>query len=181
MWHVATVEHLAAGYACAGLVGPADHRRWPGGSDGQLGHSPTWAVPVDPSWSRRALRSDGGQRPSAGGWRAVPFTEAGCRHHGMDNHPGGVRLVRSDRPPWQQVTENLTRTISLGIGQIRPVNAADRVLGHATASMTMDLYGHLVDGNLRQAARMGGGISGPAELPGQHESMTVQPCHNGMF
>jgi integrase len=27
-----------------------------------------------------------------------------------------------------------------------------RVLGHATASMTMDLYGHLVDGNLWQAA-----------------------------
>jgi integrase len=33
-----------------------------------------------------------------------------------------------------------------------------RVLGHATASMTMDLYGHLVDGNLWQAARMVGDI-----------------------
>jgi len=31
-----------------------------------------------------------------------------------------------------------------------------RVLGHASA-MTMDLYGHLVDGNLRQAARVVGG------------------------
>ena len=31
-----------------------------------------------------------------------------------------------------------------------------RVLGHATAAMTMDLYGHLVDGNLRQAARLVG-------------------------
>jgi hypothetical protein len=35
-----------------------------------------------------------------------------------------------------------------------------RVLGHATAAMTMDLYGHLVDGNLWQAARVVGGISG---------------------
>jgi integrase len=29
-----------------------------------------------------------------------------------------------------------------------------RVLGHASAAMTMDLYGHLVDGNLWQAARV---------------------------
>ena len=33
-----------------------------------------------------------------------------------------------------------------------------RVLGHATASMTMDLYGHLVDANLWQAARLVGDI-----------------------
>jgi hypothetical protein len=32
------------------------------------------------------------------------------------------------------------------------------VLGRAAASITMDLYGHLVDGNLRHAARMAGGI-----------------------
>ena len=35
-----------------------------------------------------------------------------------------------------------------------------RVLGHATALMTMDLYGHLVDGNLWQAARMVGDMPG---------------------
>jgi hypothetical protein len=29
---------------------------------------------------------------------------------------------------------------------------------HASAAMTMDLYGHLVDGNLWQAARVVGGI-----------------------
>ena len=38
-----------------------------------------------------------------------------------------------------------------------------RVLGHATASMTMDLYGHLVDGNLWQAARIVGDISGTSQ------------------
>jgi integrase len=38
-----------------------------------------------------------------------------------------------------------------------------RVLGHASAAMTMDLYGHLVDGNLWQAARVVGGISGASE------------------
>jgi len=34
-----------------------------------------------------------------------------------------------------------------------------RVLGHATAAMTMDLYGHMTDANLWQAARLVGDIS----------------------
>jgi integrase len=38
-----------------------------------------------------------------------------------------------------------------------------RVLGHATASMTMDLYGHLMDVNLWEAARAIGGILGASE------------------
>ena len=33
--------------------------------------------------------------------------------------------------------------------------------------MTMDLYGHLVDGNLWQAAQIVGGISGASEPPGK--------------
>jgi integrase len=49
-----------------------------------------------------------------------------------------------------------------------------RVLGHASASMTMDLYGHLVDGNLWQAARMVGGISGASEPPGSHDRETEE-------
>jgi hypothetical protein len=36
---------------------------------------------------------------------------------------------------------------------------AQRVLGQATAAMTMDLYGHLVDEHLWQAAQLVGGIS----------------------
>jgi integrase len=48
-----------------------------------------------------------------------------------------------------------------------------RVLGHATASMTMDLYGHLVDANLWQAARLVGdtsGTSGPIERSGSDDT-----------
>jgi hypothetical protein len=41
------------------------------------------------------------------------------------------------------------------------------VLGHATASMTMNLYVHLVDGNLWQAARLVGGTTGASEPPEQ--------------
>jgi len=40
-----------------------------------------------------------------------------------------------------------------------------RVLGHATAAMTMDLYGHLVDAGLWQAARLIGGTTGASERP----------------
>jgi hypothetical protein len=42
-----------------------------------------------------------------------------------------------------------------------------RVLGHATAAMTMDLYGHMVDANLWQAARLVGDISGTLEPSGR--------------
>jgi len=38
-----------------------------------------------------------------------------------------------------------------------------RVLGHATAAMTMDLYGHLVDASLWQAAQLIGGTTGASE------------------
>ena len=35
--------------------------------------------------------------------------------------------------------------------------------------MTMDLYGHLVDANLWEAARAVGGILGASEPPGQQD------------
>ena len=38
-----------------------------------------------------------------------------------------------------------------------------RVLGHATAAMTMDLYGHLVDASLWHAAQLIGGTTGASE------------------
>jgi integrase len=38
-----------------------------------------------------------------------------------------------------------------------------RVLGHATAAMTMDLYGHLIDARLWRAARLVGGTTGASE------------------
>jgi integrase len=35
-----------------------------------------------------------------------------------------------------------------------------RVLGHATAAMTMDLYGHMIDRNLWDTAQRLGGATG---------------------
>jgi integrase len=57
-------------------------------------------------------------------------------------------------------------SVWLGVGADPKV--VQRVMGHGTAAMTMDLYGHLVDGNLWQAARLVGDTSGtfkPLETP----------------
>ena len=69
---------------------------------------------------------------------------------------------------------------SVWLGAGADPKVVQRVLGHATASMTMDLYGHLVDGNLWQAAQVVGGISGasePPELPDE-EADAVEPDGN---
>lgn len=49
---------------------------------------------------------------------------------------------------------------SIWLAQGADPKVVQRVLGHATASMTMDLYGHLVDVNLWDAANRIGGTSG---------------------
>ena len=54
---------------------------------------------------------------------------------------------------------------SVWLGARADPKVVQRVLGHATAAMTMDLYGHLVDDNLWEAARAVGGILGASEPP----------------
>jgi integrase len=49
---------------------------------------------------------------------------------------------------------------SIWLGQGADPKVVQRVLGHATAAMTMDLYGHLLDANLWAAAQKFGDISG---------------------
>lgn len=49
---------------------------------------------------------------------------------------------------------------SLWLGAGADPKVVQRVLGHASAAMTMDLYGHMVDANLWQAARLVGGTTG---------------------
>jgi hypothetical protein len=52
---------------------------------------------------------------------------------------------------------------SLWLGAGADPKVVQRVLGHATAAMTMDLYGHMVDANLWQAAQLVGGTTGASE------------------
>jgi Phage integrase family len=49
---------------------------------------------------------------------------------------------------------------SIWLGKGADPKVVQRVLGHATAAMTMDLYGHLLDANLWAAAHKIGDISG---------------------
>ncbi|WP_409482778.1 tyrosine-type recombinase/integrase [Arsenicicoccus dermatophilus] len=52
---------------------------------------------------------------------------------------------------------------SLWLGAGADPKVVQRVLGHATATMTMDLYGHLIDRNLWAAADLVGGTKGAPE------------------
>jgi hypothetical protein len=58
---------------------------------------------------------------------------------------------------------------SLWLGAGADPKVVQRILGHASATMTMDLYGHLIDTNLWDSAKRVGGISGAFE-PGQSPS-----------
>ena len=51
-----------------------------------------------------------------------------------------------------------------------------RVLGHATAAMTMDLYGHMIDRNLWDAAQRIGGTTGtrPDEGPDDEDGILAE-------
>jgi integrase len=54
---------------------------------------------------------------------------------------------------------------SVWLGSGADPKVVQRILGHATASMTMDLYGHLIDQNLWDAAKKIGGTRGaPKEI-----------------
>ena len=51
-------------------------------------------------------------------------------------------------------------TASIWLAAGADPKVVQRILGHASAAMTMDLYGHLIDTNLWTNARLLGGISG---------------------
>jgi integrase len=91
--------------------------------------------------------------------------------------PGGGPLRESN---WKRSVRWRAATVAAGVPDIRvhdlrhtaaslwlaagaDPKVVQRVLGHATAAMTMDLYGHLVDASFWQAARLIGGISGASE------------------
>jgi hypothetical protein len=68
---------------------------------------------------------------------------------------------------------------SVWLGAGADPKVVQRILGHASAAMTMDLYGHLIDQNLWDAARRIGGTTGArrqleaemTEPPGEETSL----------
>lgn len=60
---------------------------------------------------------------------------------------------------------------SIWLGSGADPKVVQRVLGHASAAMTMDLYGHLIDQNLWEAAGRIGGTSGaPVDMTGMEQT-----------
>jgi integrase len=59
---------------------------------------------------------------------------------------------------------------SVWLGSGADPKVVQRVLGHGSAAMTMDLYGHLIDQNLWSAAARLGDISGTRTANGEHFS-----------
>jgi integrase-like protein len=53
---------------------------------------------------------------------------------------------------------------SIWLGAGADAKVVQRVLGHATASMTLDLYGHVIDANLWRGAELIGGRIGAVDL-----------------
>ena len=75
-----------------------------------------------------------------------------------------------DHRPTLRVHDLRHTCASLWLGAGADPKVVQRILGHASAAMTMDLYGHLIDHNLWSAAKRVGGILGasePGEEPGQ--------------
>jgi len=81
---------------------------------------------------------------------------------------------------WQRSIRWSAATKAIGVPRLRPHDlrhtcasvwlgagadpkVVQRILGHASAAMTMDLYGHLIDRNLWQAAEIVGGLSGASK------------------
>ena len=59
---------------------------------------------------------------------------------------------------------------SVWLGSGADPKVAQRVLGHGSAAMTMDLYGHLIDQNLWSAAARLGDISGTRTGVSEHST-----------
>jgi integrase len=59
---------------------------------------------------------------------------------------------------------------SLWLGAGADPKVVQRILGHASAAMTMDLYGHLIDNNLWAAAERVGTLTGPSEADSTDEA-----------
>ena len=71
---------------------------------------------------------------------------------------------------------------SIWLGAGVDAKVVQQVLGHATASMTLDLYGHVIDANLWRGADLIGGQIGAVDLDklaGQHSTGLLEGPSSG--
>jgi len=123
---------------------------------------PPAVVPIVDRWSAGKNLDDwlfnspeGGPLSESNWKRSIRWTDA-CKATGRQLRPHDLRHTAA--------------SIWLGAGADPKV--VQRVLGHASAAMTMDLYGHLIDQNLWDAAQRVGGTTG---APDENEDMGKAP------
>jgi integrase len=108
-------------------------------------------VPIVERWSE-------GKAPDA--WLFAAPEGGPLRESNWKRSVGWAAATAGIGRPGFRVHDLRHTAASVWLGAGADPKVVQRVLGHATAAMTMDLYGHLVDDNLWQAARLVGDISG---------------------
>lgn len=73
---------------------------------------------------------------------------------------GWAQATKAIGKPRLRVHDLRHTCASVWLGAGADPKVVQRILGHASAAMTMDLYGHLIDQNLWDAAKKVGGITG---------------------
>jgi len=111
-------------------------------------------VPIVDRWSA-------GKRPDA--WLFNAPRGGPLRESNWKRSVGWVAAKVAAGVPAVRVHDLRHTAASLWLAAGADPKVVQRVLGHATATMTMDLYGHLVDANLWQAAQLVGGTTGAFE------------------
>ncbi len=76
---------------------------------------------------------------------------------------GWAEAIKKIGRPALRVHDLRHTCASLWLGAGADPKVLQRILGHASAAMTMDLYGHLIDDNLWDSAKRLGGILGASE------------------
>ena len=113
---------------------------------------------------------DRGTQPLRGG---KPVSD---QERGRQTPVGWTAACQAIARPTFRVHDLRHTCASLWLGAGADPKVVQRILGHASAAMTMDLYGHLFDHNLWAAADRVGGTtgapgpdtgSGDAEAPGE--------------
>jgi integrase len=117
---------------------------------------------------RRTFESDRGvwRNYIAPRWRSRPVVSITTADTNWKRSVGWREAIAAIGRPELRVHDLRHTAASVWLGSGADPKVVQRVLGHASAAMTMDLYGHLIDQNLWAAAARLGDISGTHEGDG---------------
>ncbi|MGH3347874.1 MAG: tyrosine-type recombinase/integrase [Nocardioides sp.] len=111
-------------------------------------------VPIADKWS---------EGKASGDWLFHAPKGGPLREPNWKRSVGWAAAVRKIGRPTLRVHDLRHTCASLWLGAGADPKVVQRILGHASAAMTMDLYGHLIDHNLWASAKRIRGILGASE------------------